>query len=283
MTEGASTLIVGVGGQGVLLASEVLASVGLGHGCEVKKSDVHGMSQRGGIVYSHVRCGAKVSSPLIEKGGVDALVALEWAEGLRWASYLSPRGVAIVDAAQIVPPVACSDRRSWRSSYPALDPRALESEGRDVYLVDGRGLAESAGTAGAANMVLLGTLSCRLEFAPDNWEAAIRRLVPPRTVEANLRAFELGRGVPALSGALPTPEASGGPRDRRLFEIEVLEAWCKGCDICVRFCPEDCLRLDTTGIVRVVAPEMCTGCQLCERLCPDFAIAVRERGRTSCG
>lgn len=277
MSETTNVLIVGVGGQGVLLASHVLASVCLSQGLSVKKSDVHGMAQRGGIVHSHVRFGPTVSSPMIEEGHVDALVALEWAEALRWAPYLRHDAAVIVDAAQIVPPVACRDRRTWISRYPRQDVTALQGDARDVYLADARALAKSAGVAKAANIVLLGALSTRLQFAAEAWEGAIRRSVPAGSAEANLKAFTLGRDLQPIREFPASPLAPPSRREVARFVIEVVELWCKGCDICVRMCPQDCLRLDGAGIVRVIDAEACTGCRLCELLCPDFAISVRRQ------
>lgn len=277
MNDTSSVLIVGVGGQGVILAGTVLASVCLSQGLVVKKSDVHGMAQRGGVVYSHVRFGPAVSSPMIEEGTADALVALEWAEALRWVSYLRSGGAAIVDAVQIVPPVACADRRGWTSSYPAPDPHRLRDAGCDVYLADARSLAKSAGVAKAANIVLLGALSTRLPFPPSAWEDAIRRSVPSGSADANMKAFHLGQDVRPMSEMPAVSPVSRRPRDARdavRFAVDVIDAWCKGCDICVRVCPEDCLRLNDAGIVRLVDPGTCTGCRLCEWLCPDFAISI---------
>lgn len=278
-----SILIVGVGGQGVLLAGNVLSAVCLRAGLDVKTSEVHGMAQRGGIVFSHVRFGPSVHSPLVEEGQADAIVALEWAEALRWNAFLRPAGVVIADAAQIVPPAACADRRTWTSSYPPLE--ALPGgDGQQTYLIEARTLAKAAGVARAANMVLLGALSTHLEFPTAAWEEAVRRLLPSGVVEANLRAFALGRAEP-LSVPVRTHgrDTRRAPAGARRFAVEVTDAWCKGCDICVRLCPEDCLRLDGQGIVRLVAPERCTGCRLCEFLCPDFAIAVREGGGAAVG
>lgn len=271
-----SILIAGVGGQGVLLAGDVLAAVCLGDGLAVKKSEVHGMAQRGGIVYSHIRYGPQVHSPLIEEGQGDVLVALEWAEALRWMPFLRREGTVIVDAAHIVPPAACDDRRTWTGRYPLVDAAAFHAAGHQVYLVEARSLAQAAGVARAANMALLGTLSTRLAFPPEAWEAAIRRFVPAAYLEGNLRAFAAGRLVEPLPASSEVTAPPLQPAARRQFRIEVIAAWCKGCDICVRICPEDCLRLDADGIVRVAAPEACTGCRLCEWLCPDFAITVRE-------
>jgi indolepyruvate ferredoxin oxidoreductase beta subunit len=275
MSESGSALIVGVGGQGVLLASELLAAVALADGREVTKSDVHGMAQRGGVVFSHVRFGASVESPVIERGAADALLALEWAEALRWIAYVRPGGAVVADRARIVPPAACFDRQTFRSRYPDLDPALLQSLGRELYLVDGSGLAKSAGAARAANVVLLGCLSRKLDFAPELWAEVIRDRVPPHAIEANLRAFETGRAVPLapeIPRVAPPEEAPFAPRR---FHVAVTGSWCKGCDICVRVCPQNCLALDDQGIARAAREERCTGCLLCEVLCPDFAIAVR--------
>ena len=124
---GANVMVVGVGGQGVLLISKALALIGQKQGFEVKQSEVHGMAKRGGVVFSHVRFGAKVWSPTIAKGEADALIALEWAEGLRWLDYLRPdTGLFIADTRRIVPPFACRDRRRRRD-----DPIRARDAGRD--------------------------------------------------------------------------------------------------------------------------------------------------------
>ncbi len=271
-----SVLIAGVGGQGVLLASDLLAAVCLGAGLDVKKSEVHGMAQRGGIVISHVRFGPTVHSPLVEEGQADALVALEWAESLRWSAFLRPGGALVVDPAQIVPPVALGDRRTWTSRYPSMVLPSAGGRGLQLCLIPARELAKAAGAARAANVVLLGALSTRLDFPAAAWEEAIRRLVPAAVVEANLRAFAAGRKADPLP--LPPPAPVAAPGGERRFTVAVLSAWCKGCDICVQLCPEGCLQLDPLGVVRVTAPQRCTGCRLCELLCPDFAITVREEG-----
>jgi len=276
-----SVLIAGVGGQGVVLAGHILAAACLSQGLQVKKSDVHGMAQRGGIVYSHVRFGQQVASPMIEEGRTDALVALEWAEALRWTPYLRPGAVVIVDTAQIIPPLACRDRRTWRSRYPQLDAALLAADDRDLYLVDAGALARSAGAARAANVVLLGALSTRIPFPVEAWEDAIRQFVPAGSVEANLKAFARGRAL--LPGHEVATRPPPPPQQVSRFTVEVVEAWCKGCDICVRVCPEDCLRLDEHGIVRVIDAGRCTGCRLCQLLCPDFAITVRTQEEVRSG
>ncbi len=271
MTAGGSILFVGVGGQGVLMASQILAAVCLHSGCDVKKSEVHGMAQRGGMVFSHVRFGTVVYSPVIEEGEADALVALEWAEALRWASFVKPSGVVITASTQVIPPAACTDRRTWRGIYPAQVARSIGQ--RELYWADAHAVARAAGVVKAENIVLLGMLSTRLDFAAHLWEEAIRTHVPSAAVEANLNAFAAGRRLE------PTPPAEvlpGPARSPRRYAVEVIDAWCKGCDICVRVCPEDCLRLDAGGVARCVDAQACTGCRLCEYLCPDFAIAVHQ-------
>ncbi len=270
MTAGGSILFVGVGGQGVLMASQILAAVCLRSGCDVKKSEVHGMAQRGGMVFSHVRFGTVVHSPVIEEGEADVLVALEWAEALRWTSFVKPSGMVITSSTQVIPPAACTDRRTWQGRYPAQARRSIGP--REFAWVDAHAVAKAAGVVKAENIVLLGMLSTRLDFAAQVWEEAIRGLVPSAAVEANLNAFAAGR---RLQPAPPPAEVPPPPaRSAQSFTVEVVDAWCKGCDICVRVCPEDCLRLDAGGIARCVDAQACTGCRLCEYLCPDFAIAV---------
>ena len=275
MPQARSILVAGVGGQGVLLASNILGDVALAAGLEVKKSEVHGMAKRGGIVSSHVRYGAVVHSPLIGVGEADAVLAFEWAEGLRWLPYLRPEGMLVTDTAQIVPPAAQRDHRAWTRAYPAHDPAALRDHRGPVLATDARALAHRLGSANMANTVLLGVLSVRLEFAAGAWEAAIGRHVPAKTVEMNLQAFREGRRLEAVP--LARDGWSAPPTPQGAYRIAIANAWCKGCDICVRVCPEACLRLRDGGLAEVVAAEACTGCRLCEWLCPDFAIVVRPR------
>lgn len=278
MGEVRNLLIVGVGGQGVVLASNIVAAVCLRHGYDVKKSEVHGMAQRGGVVYSHLRYGPVVHSPLIERGRADVLLALEWAEALRWLPYLRPGGVLVVDMVRSVPPIALRDRRTWSSAYPPVDMDRLRALQVDVRPCNAGQLAEELGSRKVANTILLGLLSNILEFSQEEWEEALATAVPPRTLDLNLQAFRLGRSVSAgglAPGGIPVehPPAYGIPRR---FRVEILEAWCKGCGICVRLCPEECLRLDSREKAEVVDPGRCTGCQICQLLCPDFAIAVQE-------
>jgi len=260
-------LLAGVGGQGVVLASHIAAGALLRSGFDVKQSEVHGMSQRGGVVTSHLRFGEQVASPLIAQGEADLVIAFEWAEALRWSSHLRPGGRLVADPRRLVPPVACLDRRAWVSLYPSN-----RSAPGDALLVDAVTIAREAGSERASGSVLLGIASALLALPEGPWEESIRVTVPPRTVAANLAAFAAGRTLrfpPADLPASPRP-LPGSVRHR----LEIEPAWCKGCDICVQVCPERCLALDASLKVTVTDPAACTGCRLCEMLCPDFAISV---------
>jgi indolepyruvate ferredoxin oxidoreductase beta subunit len=277
-----NVLIVGVGGQGVIMVSKVLALLAQRHGFEVKQSEVHGMAKRGGSVFSHVRFGRQVWSPTIPKGEVDILVALEWAEGLRWLPFLKPgTGIFICDTKRIVPPFACLNRRPGAPlRYSKETPAEVIAHVAEGYAIDATHMAEELGNERAANVVLLGALSNALDFSNAEWERTVAEFVPKKTVTVNLEAFRRGRSwieearnttptvdVPATGKPLPA-DAAYRPR------LEIIPAWCKSCDICVKMCPEHCLRLNRDRIVELAEPDKCTGCRLCEWLCPDFAIRV---------
>ncbi len=276
-----SVLIVGVGGQGVILVSKALALLCQRHGYEVKQSEVHGMAKRGGAVFSHVRFGDAVWSPTIPAGEADVLLALEWAEGLRWLNYLNPQtGTLISDTRKIIPPFACLKRaRHVEPVYARSTPAEVIGKLDAGYALDATGMADELGNERASNIVLLGVLSTVLDFELDDWLAVIADCVPPKTLEVNREAFLAGRAwvdnavVPRDEDvAIPTPPA--GPELRS--ELEIIPEWCKSCDICVRMCPERCLVLNAEQIVELANPEACTGCRICEWLCPDFAIRVHN-------
>ncbi len=188
--ESKNLIICGVGGQGILLASELVALVAMEEGYDVKKSEVHGMAQRGGSVVSHVRIGDKVFSPLIEEGTADVILAFEKAEALRWVHYLNPKkGVLIVNDLEIVPPFVSIGL----DEYPKDIEKTLKSIAKEAYFVDGIGLARQAGNERTANVALLGVLSNYMPFNEETWIEVIKRRVPPKTIEANLKAFSLGR------------------------------------------------------------------------------------------
>jgi indolepyruvate ferredoxin oxidoreductase beta subunit len=185
-------LLAGVGGQGTILASNVLAQVALAAGLDVKKSEVHGMAQRGGTVNTHVRWDAeRVYSPLIGFGEADLLLIFERAEALRYVEYLKAGGVAIVNQHTIEPITVTSGG----SHYPTEeDVQALFSgvSGR-LFFVPGTAIAQSLGNVRAANVVLLGALSTFLDVPPETWLAVIEARVPSRYVELNRQAFLDGR------------------------------------------------------------------------------------------
>lgn len=184
-----TVILVGVGGQGTILASDVLAKVAAASGLDVKLSEVHGMSQRGGSVDTVVRFGPQVASPLAGPGTADHLVAFEVLEAARWLHYLKPGGGLIVNDRVIAPlPVLIG-----QTPLPIGTRAALQFEG--AALIDAEALACQAGSPKSANVVLLGALSCGLLFPESTWRDVIAARVPARTLEANLRAFALGRAA----------------------------------------------------------------------------------------
>jgi len=180
-----NVFISGVGGQGILLASEILSDVALAHGMDVKKSEVHGMAQRGGSVVSHVRFGEKVYSPVIAEGEADLLVSFEKMEALRWVHYVSPEGTVIVNDQEIVP--------SGLERYPEGIDEMLSDRAPGALMIDALSLANEAGHPRAVNTVMLGAFSNYLGFSDQDWREAISKRVPPKTVDVNLKAFDLGR------------------------------------------------------------------------------------------
>ncbi len=184
-------MIVGVGGQGSLLASKLLGRLLLTKGYDCKVSEVHGMSQRGGSVVTYVRWGDKVYSPVIDKGQADYIVSFELLEAARWTEYLKPGGKIVTNTQQINPmPVI-----TGAMEYPQSLAEKMAAKGMDVDAIDALGLAEQAGSAKAVNLVLLGRLSRDFGFSEEEWMAAIRESVPERFLELNQKAFLLGRGA----------------------------------------------------------------------------------------
>ncbi len=184
-------MLAGVGGQGTLLASEVLSEALMLAGFDVKKSEIHGMSQRGGSVTSHVRFGPKVYSPLIPEGESDILFGFELLETLRCLPTLRDGGTVIANDLKIMPaPVAMG-----QEVYPADIPRQIAEAFPDTVIVNGMDLAMQAGNVRTVNIALLGALSRRLELDVAHWRQALTRQVPERFLPANLMAFELGRAI----------------------------------------------------------------------------------------
>ena len=184
-------LMAGVGGQGTLLASEILSEVLMKAGYDVKKAEVHGMAQRGGSVVSHVRFGPRVLSPTIPEGQADVLFGFELLETYRYLSLVKPTGTVVVNNLRIAPPSVALGQQD----YPTDIPAKLRRHAADVRVVDGLRLAQEAGNVRTVNTVLLGTLSNSLDPTHEQWIDAIRHLVPERLLEVNLRAFDLGREI----------------------------------------------------------------------------------------
>jgi indolepyruvate ferredoxin oxidoreductase beta subunit len=186
-------LVVGIGGQGVMTAAEALARAALAAGLEATKTEVTGMSQRGGVVCSQVRIGTSVEASDIRPGDARLLVAFEAAEGLRWCHYLAPDGVAIVDAWRAVPPIVSSGI----FEYPADPAREILAQGIKAVEVRGRAIAEELGDPRLANSVMLGAAAAYLPFPIDRIRDEVtRRFAKDPALRAlNARAFDAGRGV----------------------------------------------------------------------------------------
>ena len=185
----ANIMIVGVGGQGSLLASKLLGRLLLNEGYDVKVSEVHGMSQRGGSVVTYVRAGEKVYSPIIDKGEADFIVSFEKLEAARYVSYLKEGGKIIVNSQEIDPmPVI-----TGAAVYPTDALDILSEKGVDIDCIDALSPAMEAGSSKAVNIVLMGRLSKYLEIESEKWIQAIEQSVAPKFIEMNKKAFELGR------------------------------------------------------------------------------------------
>ena len=186
-----NVMIVGVGGQGSLLASKLLGKLLLNKGYDIKVSEVHGMSQRGGSVVTYVRFGDKVYSPVIDKGQADFIVSFELLEAARWTEYLKPGGKLITNTQQINPmPVIIG-----AAEYPQNLVEKMKSAGIDVDAFDALRLAEQAGSSKAVNIVLMGHLSRNFDFTEEEWLTALEQSVAPKFLEMNKKAFALGRNA----------------------------------------------------------------------------------------
>lgn len=188
-----SILICGVGGQGILTASDLLSDVLLQAGFQVKKSEVHGMSQRGGDVVSTVRFGEEVFSPLPAVGETDYILAFEKLEALRQARFLAPRGIVLVNDFVWKPlPVAAG-----YEAYPADVVERLKKRAGELVVIPATDIATRLGNEKASNVVLIGLLASRMKIAKETWLEVLRRKVPARFLELNLKAFEAGFGFQA--------------------------------------------------------------------------------------
>lgn len=181
-------LMVGVGGQGTILASKVLSRVAMVEGYDIKVSEIHGMAQRGGSVVTQVRLGEKVYSPLIEEGRADFILAFERLEGLRWLTYLKPGGEIIINDQAILPvPVL-----SGMAVYPEGIAGYIGAQAGKTTLLNALKIATDCGNARAVNVVLLGVLASKLPMPRQLWENALEETVPARFLEVNKAAFEAG-------------------------------------------------------------------------------------------
>ena len=183
-----SIMIVGVGGQGTLLASRLLGSVLVKRGYDVKVSEVHGMSQRGGSVVTYVRFGDKVFSPIVDRGEADYILSFEALEAARWIGYLKQGGTLITNTHETAPmPVI-----TGKAQYPEHIAEKLAQKAH-VIALDALPLATEAGNSKAVNVVLIGMLSSIMDIPEEEWLGAIRATVPEKFLEVNLKAFRLGR------------------------------------------------------------------------------------------
>jgi len=201
-------LVVGIGGQGVMTAAEAIARAALAVGCDVTKTEVAGMSQRGGVVCSQVRIGERIEATEIRPGSARLLIAFEAAEGLRWSHYLAPEGCALVDPWRAVPPVVSSGVHRYPDD-PVAEARAA---GHHLREVDARAIAERLGDARLANSVMLGAAASRLPF-PERAlrEQVMRRFGTGDMAERNAAAFDAGRAAaPGLRFANPASRSRDG-------------------------------------------------------------------------
>ncbi len=184
-------MIVGVGGQGTLLASKLLGKLLLDAGYDVKVSEVHGMSQRGGSVVTYIRYGANVASPIIDKGCADYIISFELLEAARWLPYLKKGGKLISNCQQVDPmPVI-----TGAAKYPEGLEKAICEAAPGADIIDACAIAEKAGSSKAINIALLGRASCYFDFSEDQWVRALVACVPPRFIELNKTAFLLAKNL----------------------------------------------------------------------------------------
>lgn len=182
-------LLCGVGGQGTLLASNLIAECSMEAGFDVKKSEIHGMAQRGGSVVSHVRFGENIASPIIRKGEADIILSFEELEAIRWAEFLKPKGLIITNSQKILPmSVSAGDE-----TYPENIAEIFMNSSIQSIFVDAIGKATELGNQKCLNVVLLGVLAKKLSMIDSKlWAEMIRKKLPPKLQELNIKAFEAG-------------------------------------------------------------------------------------------
>ncbi len=188
---GKNILLVGVGGQGIVLASEIMSEFFKRVGYDVKKSEVHGMAQRGGIVSSHVKIGEKVYSPMIEKGKADIMLSFEKMETLRWLYYVKPDGVIVSSNVKIVPPIVSTGE----FVYPEDVEESILKERPDAKILDIQSALKELGNDKVTNVIMIGALSTMFDFSPEKWLEVIKEAVPKKVVDVNVEAFKKGRSL----------------------------------------------------------------------------------------
>jgi len=188
-----NVLIVGVGGQGIILASDVLSRAAARFGYDVKKNEIHGMAQRGGSVSSHIRFGKSVSSPIIKTGEADVLLSFEQIETVRYFPFLAETGKVIVNDHKILPPAVFTGKQD----YPPDVIGKIKAKVPDAVVVDGLAVAEKVGNARVVNVVFLGVLSAFLDIPATTYEEVLKESLKPKLVDVNLKAFHQGRALAA--------------------------------------------------------------------------------------
>ncbi|MDX9714445.1 MAG: indolepyruvate oxidoreductase subunit beta [Dissulfurispiraceae bacterium] len=190
-----SVFFAGVGGQGIVLGSKILAQAAFSAGCMVKECELHGMAQRGGSVVSHIRFGEEVHSPLIPQGKADFLIVMEALEGLRYTCYLKPGATVILNSRQIIP----STVTQGSAIYPENISDKFRQMGYRVVEIDAAEIARQSGNPKGENIVLIGALSSQLKFNEQIWIETITDSVPPKTIEQNIDSFNKGRQFSAAA------------------------------------------------------------------------------------
>ncbi|MCA1959232.1 MAG: indolepyruvate oxidoreductase subunit beta [Desulfomonile sp.] len=188
-----NVLIVGVGGQGIILASDVLSRAAARYGYDVKKNEIHGMAQRGGSVSSHVRFGKSVSSPIIKTGEADVLLSFEQIEAVRYFPFLAETGKVILNDHKILPPAVFTGKQE----YPPDVIEKIKAKVPDAVVVDGLAVAEQVGNPRVVNVVFLGVLSAFLDIPATTYEEVLKESLKPKLVDVNLKAFHQGRALAA--------------------------------------------------------------------------------------
>lgn len=189
--EATNILVVGVGGQGAVMATELISEVAMNAGYDVKKSEVHGMSQRGGVIASHARYGKYITSPMIGKGEADYILAFEAVEALRSIEYLKPDGTIIINEQKIVPPIAYF----LKIEYPENIKEKLEDGKRKVISLDAYKMSRELGSELLINTLLLGVLSKQLELPEKTWKDVLVNRFGKKMLDLNLKAFDAGRTI----------------------------------------------------------------------------------------